>query len=153
MSDNVSQLSEKKPGLVKKLVVFALLALLVAGGAAAYVFRDRLDLDSLQRYVRYLNISDDSRTGRFVYDESNSNQYAGLSDGLAVASAVGLNLYDKDGVETASIQKSLSVPTRSASSVKTGLQEFISASRMVSEPCEFFQQRIRSPSTMMLPEQ
>ena len=47
MSDNVSQLSEKKPGLVKKLVVFALLALLVAGGAAAYVFRDRLDLDSL----------------------------------------------------------------------------------------------------------
>lgn len=115
MSDNVSQLSEKKPGLVKKLVVFALLALLVAGGAAAYVFRDRLDLDSLQRYVRYLNISDDSRTGRFVYDESNSNQYAGLSDGLAVASAVGLNLYDKDGVETASIQKSLSVPT-----LKTG---------------------------------
>lgn len=115
MSDNVSRMPENRSGLVKKLVLFALLAVLVAGGVAAYVFRDRLNLDALQRAVRYLNISDDSRTGRFVYDESSSNQYAGLSGGLAVASAAGLNLYDQDGVETASIQKSLSVPT-----LKTG---------------------------------
>ena len=115
MSDNVSRMPENKSGFVKRLVLFALLAVLVAGGVAAYVFRDRLNLDALQRAVRYLNISDDSRTGRFVYDESSSNQYAGLSGGLAVASAAGLNLYDKDGVETASIQKGLSVPT-----LKTG---------------------------------
>ena len=116
MSDNVSQLhAQKHPGLGKRIAVFALLLVLVAGGVAAYVFRDRLNLDALQRYVRYLNVSDDSKTGRFVYDESNSNRYAGLSGGLAVASATGLSLYDKDGVETASIQASMSAPV-----LKTG---------------------------------
>ena len=65
--------------------------------------------------MRYLNVSDDSKSGRFLYDESNSNQYAGLSGGLAVASATGLSLYDKDGTETASIQAAMSVPV-----LKTG---------------------------------
>lgn len=79
MSDNVSQLhAQKHPGLGKRIAVFALLLVLVTGGVAAYVFRDRLNLDALQRYVRYLNVSEDSKTGRFVYDESNSNRYADL---------------------------------------------------------------------------
>ena len=96
MSDNVSQLhAQKHPGLGKRIAVFALLLVLVTGGVAAYVFRDRLNLDALQRYVRYLNVSEDSKTGRFVYDESNSNRYADLSGGLSVASATGLSLYDK----------------------------------------------------------
>ena len=89
MSDNVSQLhAQKHPGLGKRIAVFALLLVLVTGGVAAYVFRDRLNLDALQRYVRYLNVSEDSKTGRFVYDESNSNRYADLSGGLSVASRI-----------------------------------------------------------------
>ena len=116
MSDNISQLHpQKHPGLGKRIAVFAVLLVFVTGGVAAYVFRDRLNLDALQRYVRYLNVSEDSKTGRFVYDESNSNRYAGLSGGLSVASATGLSLYDKDGVETASIQVSMSAPV-----LKTG---------------------------------
>ena len=52
MSDNVSQLhAQKHPGLGKRIAVFALLLVLVTGGVAAYVFRDRLNLDALQRYV------------------------------------------------------------------------------------------------------
>ena len=76
MSDNISQLHpQKHPGLGKRIAVFAVLLVFVTGGVAAYVFRDRLNLDALQRYVRYLNVSDDSKSGRFLYDESNSNQY------------------------------------------------------------------------------
>ena len=46
MSDNVSQLQlQKKPGLGKRIAAFVLLAVLVAGGVAAYVFRDQLNLD------------------------------------------------------------------------------------------------------------
>ena len=90
MSDNISQLHpQKHPGLGKRIAVFAVLLVFVTGGVAAYVFRDRLNLDALQRYVRYLNVSEDSKTGRFVYDESNSNRYAGLSGGLSVASFSG----------------------------------------------------------------
>ena len=64
MSDNVSQLhAPQKKGLVKKILIFVLLAVLIAGGVAAWVFRDELNLDALQRYVRYLNVSDDSKTG------------------------------------------------------------------------------------------
>ena len=71
MSDNISQLHpQKHPGLGKRIAVFAVLLVFVTGGVAAYVFRDRLNLDALQRYVRYLNVSEDSKTGRFVYDES-----------------------------------------------------------------------------------
>ena len=49
MSDNVSQLhAQKHPGLGKRIAVFALLLVLVTGGVAAYVFRDRLNLDAEQ---------------------------------------------------------------------------------------------------------
>ena len=55
MSDNISQLHpQKHPGLGKRIAVFAVLLVFVTGGVAAYVFRDRLNLDALQRYVRYL---------------------------------------------------------------------------------------------------
>lgn len=111
MSDKDTRLHGVKGwSLIKRILVFFLLVLLVAGGVAAYVFRDALNLDALQRYVRYLNVSEDSKTGRFVYDESNSNQYANLTGGLAVASITGLSLYDKDGAESAAIQASMSVP-------------------------------------------
>ncbi len=96
--------------VVSRVLVFLLLLVLVAGGVAAYVFRDALNLDALQRYVRYLNVSEDSKTGRFVYDESNTNRYADLSGGLAVASSTGLSLYDQDGLESASVQAAMSVP-------------------------------------------
>ena len=52
MSDNISQLHpQKHPGLGKRIAVFAVLLVFVTGGVAAYVFRDRLNLDALQRYV------------------------------------------------------------------------------------------------------
>ena len=41
MSDNVSQLhAPRKKGVWKELLLFGLLLVLVAGGAAVYVFRD-----------------------------------------------------------------------------------------------------------------
>lgn len=118
MSDNVSRLRGPRAwSVVKRIVVFVLLVALVAGATAAYVLRDQLNLDALARYVRYLNVSEDSKTGRFVYDESNSNQYATLSGGLAIASTAGLSLYDKDGTQTFAVQASMSTPV-----LKTGEQ-------------------------------
>lgn len=82
MSDNISQLHpQKHPGLGKRIAVFAVLLVFVTGGVAAYVFRDRLNLDALQRYVRYLNVSEDSKTGRFVYDEATPTAMPGCPAG------------------------------------------------------------------------
>ena len=112
MSDNVTQLSgPEKKGLVRRIVLFSLIAVLVLTAVILIVFRDRLNLDAARRFVRYLNVSEADREGRFVYDDNNTNRYSSFAEGLAVASSTGVSIFDHTGSELDSVQVQMSVPT------------------------------------------
>lgn len=111
MSDNVTQLNDtgkRRPW--KQIALFALLVVLVCAGVAAYVFRDSLNLDAARRFLRYLNVSEESSDGQFLFDAGNSNQYADFDGGLAVASPTGIAAYEANGSEFALVQEKLSTP-------------------------------------------
>jgi len=113
MSDNVTELDlEPMPdrrGLFKKIVVFLVILAAVLSFVALVLFSDGLNLDSLRRMVKYLNV-DSSGFGSFVFDSHSSNQYAAFGDGLAVASVGGLEIYDQSGEEIFVLQKQLDLP-------------------------------------------
>lgn len=114
MSDNVTQWTgEKQPvsrGLLKKIGTMAAVTVIVLAVVAVIVFRDSLNLDSLRRMVKYMNVSDTGTYGSYTFDSHSSNSYAAFQNGLAVASVGGLNTYDENGDEVFVIQQQMSLP-------------------------------------------
>ncbi len=112
MSDNVTRFfGGGKRGTVRRIVLFVLLLAVVLTALVLIVFRDRINLDAARRYIRYLNVSEADREGRFVYDDNNSNRYSALAEGLVVASNAGVSAFDRNGSELVSLQLQMSVPT------------------------------------------
>lgn len=113
MSDNVTELNlepmPERKGLVKKIVTFLVVIVAVLAFVSLVLFSDGLNLDSLRRMVKYLNV-DTGSYGYFVFDSHGSNQYAAVGDGLAVASVSGLEVYDKEGEEIFVLQKQMDLP-------------------------------------------
>lgn len=113
MSDNVTELGleqvPQKRGLVKKLLLLIVVVLLVCALVALFLFSDGLNLDSLRRWVKYMNV-DEGTYGVYSFDSHSSNRYATFADGLAVASVSGLDAYDKNGGELFVIQQQMDLP-------------------------------------------
>ena len=114
MSDNVTRMEpEQLPnrrGLWKKIVVFAVVVAAVCGLVALILFSDGLNLDSLRRWVKYMNVSGDGSYGVYTFDSHSSNRYESFGDGLAVASVSGLTVFDEQGEELFSLQKQMALP-------------------------------------------
>lgn len=111
MSDNVSQMhTPQGKKLVRRILLFSLILLLVLGGCALYFFRDSINTDAMRRYFKYLNVTETSHTGHFSFDAHSGNRYAGLGDGLALASVSGVTVLDANGAEQASLQMQMSLP-------------------------------------------
>lgn len=115
MSDNVTHLDleqtpEPKKGLVKKIILMAISLILVLGFVALFLFTDGLNIDTLRRWVKYMNVSDDGIYGMYAFDSHSSNRYASFDDGLAVASVSGLNVFDENGEERFVLQEQLELP-------------------------------------------
>ena len=111
MSDNVSKLDTKRTGsTAKRVVVFALLAVLVCALVALYVFRDSLNLDAARRFVRYLDVKSADESERITFDAHSANQYADLRGALAIASVSGLRIYTDQGQERATVLAPLTTP-------------------------------------------
>ena len=72
MSDNVTRMepeqSPNRRGLWKKIVVFAVVVAAVCGLVALILFSDGLNLDSLRRWVKYMNVSGDGSYGVYSFD-------------------------------------------------------------------------------------
>lgn len=111
MSDNVSELGEKKPKkIIKRVLLMLLIIVLVCGAVALVVFRDELNLDALRRYVKYLNVSGADTNGTFRFDSHSGNQYADYENGLALASVSGLSTYQESGAEDVTVQMQMTTP-------------------------------------------
>lgn len=107
MLDNTSPHSGSLLRRIAALVGIVVLVLAVVG---VIIFRDSLNLDSLRRWVKYMNVSEQSEYGSFAFDAHSSNCYAEFDGGLAVASVGGLNTYDASGGERHVLQQQLTLP-------------------------------------------
>lgn len=117
MSDNVTQFNEfpeeerrptsqllKRIGLMAGIVLAVLLILVLV------LFHDSMNLDSVRRWVKYMNVSESGDYGLFAFDAHSNNCYATFDDGLAVASVSGINTYDKNGEERHVVQQQMTLP-------------------------------------------
>lgn len=107
MLDNTSPHSG---GLLRRIAALVGIVVLVLAVVGVIIFRDSLNLDSLRRWVKYMNVSEQSEYGSFAFDAHSSNCYAEFDGGLAVASVGGLNTYDASGGERHVLQQQLTLP-------------------------------------------
>lgn len=106
MWDNTSP----KRSIAQRIALLVGIVVLVLAVVAVVIFRDRLNLDSLRRWVKYMNVSEQSEYGSYTFDAHSSNCYAEFDGGLAVASVGGLNTYDESGGERYVLQQQLTLP-------------------------------------------
>lgn len=93
------KLPGKRPRFLLRLALFLLSAALVIGAVAVVVFRDRLNLDSIKRWIHYrtLSISDSGRAESFPYDGSLNDTFTVLDGDLLVCSPNAISLYSSSG--------------------------------------------------------
>ncbi len=102
MSEQTPQQPEQKKkatGLLKRLLVFLLVAAVAVGAVAAVVFRDRLNIDSIRRWLEYRTLlrNDSGQAESFVYDGSIGDAFAALDNDLLVCSGNVISLYSGSG--------------------------------------------------------
>lgn len=104
---------EERPsrrGLVKRIVVFAVVVVAVCSAVGLILFQESLNFDALRRWVKYFNIRDEGQQDLYHFDSHNSNRYGAAGSGLAVASVGGLTYYQDNGTERFSMQQQLELP-------------------------------------------
>ena len=91
----------KKPNIVVRLLAFLLTLALVLGAVALVAFRDKINLDSLKRYITYrtLETGDDRQPTSFRLESGGKGGCLGVGDDLLVYSASGARLFSVSGVE------------------------------------------------------
>ncbi len=92
--------NSKKPNLLLRLLTLVVTAALILCALALVVYRDRLNLDALKRYVTYRSLTRDSdgQAQSFPYDGAVSDCFADLNGSLLVAGDSGVRLYSPAGV-------------------------------------------------------
>ena len=84
-------------GLIKRIVVFAVVVVAVCSAVGLFLFQESLNFDALRRWVKYFNIRDEGTEDLYLFDAHNSNRYGTAGSGLAVASVGGLVYYQDNG--------------------------------------------------------
>ena len=92
-------MSEKRPSLLARLAAFLVTAALVVGGVALVAYRDRINLDTLRRYLAYrtLEKNESGQAAEFHYTGDESNSFAALGNGLLVCSKTSIQLFSQSG--------------------------------------------------------
>lgn len=99
-------------GVTKQMVIYAVTALMLVCAVLAIVYRDRLNLDALKRWVAYgsLSTDEDGQAERFSFSSGSNNAFAPLDGGLLVCSNNTLQLLSRSGESVLSAEVSMKQP-------------------------------------------
>lgn len=103
-SDAANKTPKKSHILLRRLLAFLVTAALVLGALAAVVYRDRLNLDAMRRWLSYRSIhtSQTGLTESFTHGGGDRLDMACLESGYLFASTAGAHFYSSGGVELGS---------------------------------------------------
>lgn len=107
--NNPNKKTPKKRLTWKRIVLFAVIAVLILCLVAVIFFGEALNLDKVYRFFKYLTVNKETY-GQYSFDASASNAYSGLDDGLAVASQTQLSVYGASGSRIDTVQVSFATP-------------------------------------------
>lgn len=110
LMDPDQEKKHKQKLLLKRAVILLITIAAVCSLVALFLFGDGINLDSLRRWVKYMNVRDDGVYGSYSFDSHSSNRYGSVQDGLALASVSGVTLYGESGEEETNVQIQLSLP-------------------------------------------
>lgn len=91
----------KKPRFLVRVLCTLLAILVVLGAVAVVVFRDRLSLDNIKRWIHYrsLVLNDSGQADSFLYDGSLDDTFAVLDGDLLVCSTTSISLFSGSGTQ------------------------------------------------------
>lgn len=115
---NADKAPKRSHPLLRRLLAFLVTAVLVLGALAAVVYRDKLNLDALRRWMSYRSIqtSQTGLTEPFTHGGGERLDMACLESGYLFASTAGAHFYSSGGVELGSQVTHMEKPVLSTSS-------------------------------------
>lgn len=117
-SGSADQAPKKSHTFLRRLLAFLLTAVLVLGALAAVVFRDKLNLDALRRWLSYRSVqtSQIGLTEPFTHGGGDRLDMACLESGYLFSSTAGAHYYSSGGVELGSQVTHMEKPVMTTSS-------------------------------------
>lgn len=109
--------NKKKSNMLTRVLVFLLTAVLVLGALLMVVYRDRLNIDSLRRWLSYrsLETSDTGEAAAFTHAGGDKLSVAYLDSGILQSSTTGAHYYSFSGEQYCEEIKAMENPVLSAS--------------------------------------
>lgn len=106
----------KKPNILVRLLALLLTLALVTGALLLVVYRDRLNLDAVKRYLAYrsLETSDSGQAAPFTHAGGDKLSFAYLENGVLLSSAAGAHYYSFSGEKYAEEVRAMENPVLSA---------------------------------------
>ena len=118
MTNDTPAKQPKKQNILLRLLALLVTAALVVGALLLVVYRDRLNLDALERWLSYRNL-ETGETGQaapFTHAGGNKLSVACLDNGVLLSSATGAHYYSFSGDKYAEEVLDMDNPVLSASS-------------------------------------
>lgn len=108
----------KKPNIFVRLLILVITAALVAGALLLVVYRDRLNLDAVKRWLAYrsLETSDTGQAAPFTHAGGDKLSFAYLNSGILLSSSAGAHYYSFSGEPYAEEVQAMDHPVLAASS-------------------------------------
>ena len=112
---NNKESSTKKPNIILRLLALLITAALILGALALVVYRDQLNLDTLEHWLAYRDLDTDAASTPFTHPGGDSISTAYLNDGIVFSSGSGAHYYSPSGELYAEQVLSMEHPILSAS--------------------------------------